>query len=64
MPCEPEGVIGWDYTNNRTVFFTETSSKMASTLCHKLLTTFCQKAQSFVWFGPYDFFFQISPVGQ
>ena len=29
---------------------------MASTLCQKLLTIFfCQKAQNFVWFGPYDF---------
>ena len=28
---------------------------MASTLCQKLLTIFCQKAQNFIWFGPYDF---------
>ena len=34
---------------------TETSFKMASTLCQKLLTIFCQKAQNFVWFGKYDF---------
>ena len=34
---------------------------MASTLCQKLLTTFCQKAQNFVQFGPYDFV-QISPA--
>ena len=34
---------------------------MASTLCQKLLTIFCQKAQNFVWFGPYDFV-PISPA--
>ena len=34
---------------------------MASTLCQKWLTIFCQKAQNFVWFGPYDFV-QISPA--
>ena len=28
---------------------------MASTLCQKLLTIFCQKVQIFLWFGPYDF---------
>ena len=28
---------------------------MASTLCQKLLTIFCQKTQNFVWFRPYDF---------
>ena len=28
---------------------------MASTLCQKLLTIFCQKAKKNVWFGPYDF---------
>ena len=37
------------------------SFKMASTLCQKLLTIFCQKAQNFAWFGPYDFL-QISPA--
>ena len=37
------------------------SSKMASTLCQKLLTNFCQKAQNFVCFGAYDFV-QISPA--
>ena len=30
-------------------------SKGMPTLCQKLLTSFCQKAQNFVWFGPYDF---------
>ena len=39
----------------------ETSPKMASTLCQKWLTIFCQKAQNFEWFGPYDFL-QISPA--
>ena len=34
---------------------------MASTVCQKLLTIFSQKAQNFVWFGPYDFV-QISPA--
>ena len=34
---------------------------MASTLCQKWLTIFCQKAQNFVYFGPYDFV-QISPA--
>ena len=43
------------------VSVTETSSKMASILCQKLFTIFCQKAQNFVWFGSYDFV-QISPV--
>ena len=28
---------------------------MASTLCQKWLTIFCQKAQNFVWFRQYDF---------
>ena len=28
---------------------------MASTHCQKLLTIFCQKAQNFQKFGPYDF---------
>ena len=40
---------------------TETSSKMASTLCQKLLIIFDQKVQNFVWFGPYDFV-QIPPA--
>ena len=43
------------------VLVTETSSKMASTLRQKMLTIFCQKAQNFVFFEPYDFV-QISPV--
>ena len=43
------------------VSVTETSSKMVQTLCQKLLTIFCQKAQNFVWFRPYDFI-QISPA--
>ena len=43
------------------VLVTETSSKMASTLCQKWLTIFCQKAQNFVYFGKYDFV-QISPA--
>ena len=34
---------------------------MASTLCQKLLTILCQKAQNFVWFRPYDFV-QILPA--
>ena len=34
---------------------------MASTLCQKLLTIFCQKVQHFVWFRPYNVV-QISPV--
>ena len=34
---------------------------MTSTLRQKLLTIFCQKAQNFVWFGPYDFV-QSSPA--
>ena len=34
---------------------------MASTLCHKWLTIFCKKAQSFVQFGPIDFV-QMSPA--
>ena len=34
---------------------------MASTHCQKLLTIFCQKAQNFVWLGPYEFV-QISPA--
>ena len=34
---------------------------MASTLCPKWLTIFCQKAQNFVQFGPYNFV-QISPA--
>ena len=34
---------------------------MASTLCQKQLTIFCQKAPNFVQFGPYDFV-QISPA--
>ena len=34
---------------------------MTSTPSQKWLTTFCQKAQNFVYFGPYDFA-QISPV--
>ena len=37
------------------------SSKMASILSQKWLTIFCQKAQNFVYFGPYDFV-QISPA--
>ena len=37
------------------------SSKMASTFCQKWLTIFGQKAQNFVYFGPYDFV-QISPA--
>ena len=36
------------------VYVTETSSKMASTLSQKYLTIFCQKAQNFVYFLPYD----------
>ena len=43
------------------VSVTETSSKMASILCQKWLTIFCQRAQNFVQFGPYDFV-QISPA--
>ena len=35
---------------------------MASTLCQKWLTIFCQKDQNFIYFGPYDFV-QISPAG-
>ena len=34
---------------------------MASTLCQKLWTIFCQKAQNFVWFRPY-YFVQIPPA--
>ena len=34
---------------------------MASTLCQKMLIIFCQKAQKFKWFGPYDFV-QILPA--
>ena len=34
---------------------------MASTLSQKWLTIFCQKAQNFVYFGPYDLV-QISPA--
>ena len=34
---------------------------MASKLCQKMVTTFCQKAQNFVSFGPYDIV-QISPA--
>ena len=37
------------------------SLKMASTLCQKLLTIFCQKAPNFVWFGPCNFV-QILPA--
>ena len=33
---------------------TETYSKMASTLCQKQLTPFCQKAQTFIQFGLSD----------
>ena len=41
---------------------TETSPKMASTLCQRFLTIFLgQKTQNFVWFEPYDFV-QISPA--
>ena len=43
------------------VSVTETSSKMALTLCQRLFTIFCQKAQNFVLFGPYDSV-QISPA--
>ena len=42
------------------VLVTGMSSKMASILSQKWLTIFCQKAQNFVYFGPYDFV-QISP---
>ena len=34
---------------------------MASILCQNLLTILCQKAQNFVWLGPYDFV-QFSPA--
>ena len=40
---------------------TETFSKMASTLSQIWLMFFCQKAQNFVHFLPYDFV-QISPA--
>ena len=43
------------------VSVTETSSKMASKRFQKWLTIFCQKAQNFVYFEPYDFV-QISPA--
>ena len=43
------------------VYFTETSSKMASRLFQKWLTIFSQKAQNFVYFRPYDFV-QTSPA--
>ena len=33
----------------------ETSSKMASTLRQQWLTIFCQKAQNYVYLGPYEF---------
>ena len=43
------------------VLVTGMSSKMASIPSQKWLTIFCQKAQNFVYFGPYDFV-QISPA--
>ena len=43
------------------VSVTETSSKMTSTLCQKLITIFGQKAHNFVWFRLCDFV-QISPA--
>ena len=43
------------------VYVTETSSRMASTLSQKWLNIFCQKPQTFVYFGAYDFV-QISPA--
>ena len=43
------------------VSVTETSSKIASTLCQKFLTIFFVKKHVVVWFGPYDFV-QISPA--
>ena len=46
---------------SKIVYVTETYSKMASTLSKKWLTIFCQKAQNFVYFGPYNFV-QTSPA--
>ena len=43
------------------VSVTEMFSKMASKLCQKWLTNFCQKAQNLVGFRPYDFV-QILPA--
>ena len=37
------------------VSVTETFFKIASTHRQKWLTIFCQNAQNFVYFGPYDF---------
>ena len=46
----------------RTIFnVTETFFKMASKLPQKWLTIFCQKAQNFVYFVPYNLV-NISPV--
>ena len=47
--------------NQTIVSVTETFSKMASTICQKWLTSFCQKDQNFVYFGSYTFV-QISPA--
>ena len=46
------------------VFVAGTSFKMASTLYQKWLTIFCQKAQNFEYFLPYNFddCVQISPA--
>ena len=47
--------------SNNCFYVPETSSKMASTPSQKWLTIFCQKAQNFVYFVPYDFV-QTSPA--
>ena len=56
-----DGSLELIFYHQKIVSVTETSSKMASTLCQKMLTIFCQKAQNFVWFGPYDYV-KISPA--
>ena len=52
-----------DVQHQTIVSVPETSSKMASMLCQKWLTIFCQKVQNFVslTFGPYSLV-QISPA--
>ena len=43
------------FEHQTVVSITETSFKMALTLCQEMVNYFCQKVQSFVLFGPYEF---------